>query len=160
MQYLKKGWRNSIPQDENVLTSCDPKFLKIIRTDLEKFSTASFAHQWILCSEWVPSEWVQTADKNITTIYNPFSYMLIITSQDINQCTGVVWIIVMFYQLFGLILTAPIQCRWITGKASDVIPNISRSWMDWGYFLLSNFVVYYFFKTLSTIWNVFLNTLS
>ncbi len=27
-----------------------------IRTDLEKCSIASLAHQWILCSEWVPSE--------------------------------------------------------------------------------------------------------
>ncbi len=26
-------------------------------TDLEKFSITSLAHQWILCSEWVPSEW-------------------------------------------------------------------------------------------------------
>ncbi len=25
--------------------------------DLEKFSIKSLAHQWILCSEWVPSEW-------------------------------------------------------------------------------------------------------
>ncbi len=25
--------------------------------------------QWILCSEWVPSEWVQTADKNIRVIH-------------------------------------------------------------------------------------------
>ncbi len=28
-----------------------------IGTDLEKFSITSLAHQWILCSEWVPSEW-------------------------------------------------------------------------------------------------------
>ncbi len=33
---------------ENVLT---------IRTDLEKISITSLAQQWILCSEWVPSEW-------------------------------------------------------------------------------------------------------
>ncbi len=26
-------------------------------------------HKWILCNEWVPSEWVQTADKNITIIH-------------------------------------------------------------------------------------------
>ncbi len=26
-------------------------------TDLEKFSIPSLAHQWVLCSEWVPSEW-------------------------------------------------------------------------------------------------------
>ncbi len=28
-----------------------------IWTDLEKCSITSLAHQWILCSEWVPSEW-------------------------------------------------------------------------------------------------------
>ncbi len=28
-----------------------------IRTDLEKCSITSLAHQWVLCSEWVPSEW-------------------------------------------------------------------------------------------------------
>ncbi len=28
-----------------------------IKTDLEKFSITSLAHQWILCSEWVPSKW-------------------------------------------------------------------------------------------------------
>ncbi len=38
-------------------------------SDLEKYSIASLAHQWILCSEWVPSEWVQTADKNIKIIH-------------------------------------------------------------------------------------------
>ncbi len=37
-----------------------------IRTDLEKFRITSLAHQWILCSEWVPSEW--TMKKNITLI--------------------------------------------------------------------------------------------
>ncbi len=26
-------------------------------SDLEKFSITSLAHQWMLCSEWVPSEW-------------------------------------------------------------------------------------------------------
>ncbi len=29
----------------------------IIGIDLEKFSVTSLAHQRILCSEWVPSEW-------------------------------------------------------------------------------------------------------
>ncbi len=37
--------------------------------DLEKRCIISLAHQWILCSEWVPSEWVLTADKNITIIH-------------------------------------------------------------------------------------------
>ncbi len=28
-----------------------------IGADLDEFSILSLAHQWILCSEWVPSEW-------------------------------------------------------------------------------------------------------
>ncbi len=31
-------------------------FCFFIRTDLEKCSFTSLANQWILCSEWVPSE--------------------------------------------------------------------------------------------------------
>ncbi len=36
---------------------------------LEKFSITWLDHQWMLCSEWVPSEWVQTVDKNISIIH-------------------------------------------------------------------------------------------
>ncbi len=31
------------------------QYIKIKISD--KFSITSLAHQWILCSEWVPSEW-------------------------------------------------------------------------------------------------------
>ncbi len=37
-------------------------------SDLEKCSTPSLACQWILCSEWVPSEW-ESKHKNITIIH-------------------------------------------------------------------------------------------
>ncbi len=47
-----------------------------IRTDLEKFNITSLAHQWILCSEWVPSEWAQTADKNITIHITPVQQLM------------------------------------------------------------------------------------
>ncbi len=45
------------------------EFVFFIRTDLEKFTITSLAHQWIPCSEWVPPEWVKTADKSITIIH-------------------------------------------------------------------------------------------
>ncbi len=38
-------------------------------SDFEKFSIASLAQQWMLFSEWVPSEW--ESDKNITIIHSP-----------------------------------------------------------------------------------------
>ncbi len=46
----------------NQISLCDSTSLHknynfLIRTDLEKFSIKSLAHQRILCSEWVPSEW-------------------------------------------------------------------------------------------------------
>ncbi len=56
--------RNSSPKNEHLLTMYSPSghprcrwvcfFMGI---DLEKFSITSLAHQWIVCSEWVPSEW-------------------------------------------------------------------------------------------------------
>ncbi len=52
-------------------------------SDLEKFSIISLAHHWMLCSEWVPSEWESKEQSNWNQVY----YL---------------WITVMFYQLFGL----------------------------------------------------------
>ncbi len=40
-----------------------------IRTDLEKFTLTSLSHQWILCSEWVPSEWESKQLIKITVIH-------------------------------------------------------------------------------------------
>ncbi len=55
---------------ENVLTLRSSKcrvFSFFIWTHLEKFSVTSLAHQWMLCSEWVPSESVsKQLIKNIT----------------------------------------------------------------------------------------------
>ncbi len=34
-----------------------PRCRGVCWMDLEKFNIAPLAHQWILCSEWVPSEW-------------------------------------------------------------------------------------------------------
>ncbi len=42
------------------IASCHPRCRLVcifIRTDLKKLIIPSLAHQWILCSEWVPSEW-------------------------------------------------------------------------------------------------------
>ncbi len=44
------------------------EFVLFIGRGLETFCIKLVA-QWILCTEWVPSEWIQTADKNITTIH-------------------------------------------------------------------------------------------
>ncbi len=49
---MKSCWKFTHPkaiQDEDEFVSSE--------TDFEKCSITSLAHQWILCSEWVPSEW-------------------------------------------------------------------------------------------------------
>ncbi len=46
-----------------------------------------------------------------TLIMNVYNKQTFFTSQDVNRCTGVVWIIVMFLSaVWTLILTAPIHC--------------------------------------------------
>ncbi len=55
--------------------------------DLEKFSFVSLAQQWIHCSKWVPSEWVQTADKTSqSSISNRLHHL---TSCEAKSCVFV-----------------------------------------------------------------------
>ncbi len=91
---------------------------------MEKCVTASVSQQWMLCSEWVPSEW--ESDKNITR--TPIHQLT--SGEDNNSKIKVSWWIRFlqtcsvcllktwiaglewlwcFYQT--LILTAPIHCR-------------------------------------------------
>ncbi len=49
---MKICWKCTHPQD---IVRVRVSFFT--ETDLEKCSIPSLAHQWILCSEWVPSEW-------------------------------------------------------------------------------------------------------
>ncbi len=56
----------------------------LIRADLEKFSIASVAHQSMLCSEWVPSEWeskqlIKTSTRQV--IHTTQSIMLHLVKQ-------------------------------------------------------------------------------
>ncbi len=61
-------WKNILkgivhPKNENLLQMFSPsghskcKWVCFSSSDLGKCSLTSLAHQWILCSEWVPSEW-------------------------------------------------------------------------------------------------------
>ncbi len=50
-EQITQNWKCTHPQ---AIQDVDEFF---IGTDLEEFSITSLAHQWILCSEWVPSEW-------------------------------------------------------------------------------------------------------
>ncbi len=47
---------------QNVLTMCSSQAIPdydefVSSSDLEKCVSASVSQQWMLCSEWVPSEW-------------------------------------------------------------------------------------------------------
>ncbi len=66
--------------------------------------------------------------------------LVILSSQDVNWWTGVVWIIVMFLSaVWTLILTAPIHIHCWDSDAmlhfskSDEETNSSTSWMAWGW---------------------------
>ncbi len=53
-------------------TFTDPQIIQdeeefVSSSDSEKCSITSLVHQWMPCSEWVPSEW--ESDKNITIIH-------------------------------------------------------------------------------------------
>ncbi len=59
-----RALRNSFSKNSNLLKMFWPSghprcrwVCIFIGTDLEKISITSHAHQWILCNEWVPSEW-------------------------------------------------------------------------------------------------------
>ncbi len=59
-----KHW-NNLPKIKMYLPKAQiDEFCFLVRTDLEKFRLTSLGHQWILCSEWVPSEWVQKLIKH------------------------------------------------------------------------------------------------
>ncbi len=54
-------------------------------SDLEKCRIASLTHQWMLCSEWVPSEW--DSDKNITIIHTtPVHQFMFWEAKSWNKC--------------------------------------------------------------------------
>ncbi len=73
-----------------------------------------------------------------------FLHTWFFTSQDINWWTGEVWIIMMFYQLFGLSFWRhpfttddPLVSKWCKATflqiCSDEETNSSTFWMTWGW---------------------------
>ncbi len=60
-----------------------------IWTDLEKCSIISLSHQWILCSEWVPSEWeskqlMKTSQQSTSNPHHSsqYAHQALFTSQN------------------------------------------------------------------------------
>ncbi len=83
---------------------------------LEKYSITSLAHQWILCSEWVPSEWVQTAESK--HYYGLWTCILSRTNGlKSKPFDGFVsYKHTVLSAVWTLILTAPIHCRGSIGE--------------------------------------------
>ncbi len=79
MSFAFKGIAN--PKNLNGLTLRPSKIrMSLSSSDLEKCSIASLAQQWMLCSEWVPSEW--ESDKNITIIIHTTPVHQLMSSED------------------------------------------------------------------------------
>ncbi len=69
---FRLSWkRNSSTKSEHLLNIKIQDVEEFVSSsDLEKSSITSLAHQWILYSEWVPSEWEsKQLKKYITIIY-------------------------------------------------------------------------------------------
>ncbi len=62
-----------------------------IRTYLKKFRITSLAHQWMLCSEWVPSEWVskqliKTSQQSTSNLHDCSPSVNILWSEKLHVC--------------------------------------------------------------------------
>ncbi len=62
-----------------------------IWTDLEKCSITAVAHQWILCSEWVPSEWeskqlIKTSQNFTSNPHNSSPSINIFITENLHVC--------------------------------------------------------------------------
>ncbi len=84
---------------EKFTQTCHPWCDFFIKTDLEKCSITSLVHSWILCSEWVPSEWeskqlIKTSETSYSPSINVFRSNKIRGFNKLLRC---------FYQLFELL---------------------------------------------------------
>ncbi len=72
---MSKCWRNSSPKNKEICWKCaHPQAIQdvdefVSSLDLKKCSIPSLAHQWILCNEWVPSEWESKQLKQLRNLY-------------------------------------------------------------------------------------------
>ncbi len=143
------------PRMKTLLKCAHPQAIKGVDEFLHKnrfggISVTSLSHQWILCSEWVPSEWdrirVRIRKRGICFLQT-CSFWLHKTLIDRLEWCGLLWC---FYQLFGLSFwrhpfTAedPLVSKWCNTKflqiCSDEETNSSTSWMAWEWVFSSNF---------------------
>ncbi len=118
-------------------------------SDLEKCSIASLPHHWILCSEWVPSEW--ESDKNITIIHKRLNAGFVSTFVFSRE----VWIIVMFLSdshSDGTHSLQSIHC-WDT----DAETHFSKSDEEKLIYIVNVFLLNYFFNILCSVKDEVLN---
>ncbi len=84
---MKIFWKCTHPQ---AIQDRD-EFVSSSETDLEKFSITSLAHQWILCSEWVPSEWeskqmIKTSQQSTSNSHDSSPSINILWSEKSRIC--------------------------------------------------------------------------
>ncbi len=60
-----------------------PRCRGVSSSDLEKCSIISLAQQWMLCSEWVPSEWESKQLIKTSQLYTPVHQL---TSCEVKSC--------------------------------------------------------------------------
>ncbi len=92
-KWIKKNicWKRTQPQAIQDLDEF------VSASDLEKCSIASFAQQWMLCSEWVPSEW---ESKQLIKHHNNPQVINILWNKKLHVCK----------KHFFLTITSPQYC--------------------------------------------------
>ncbi len=113
------------------------------RTDLEKCSITSLAHQWILCSEWVPSEWESKQLIKTVCFLQTCSFSLYKTLIDELESFG---LLCLDSHSDG---THSLQrIHWWASDVmlhfykSDEETNSSTSWMVWGWLHFQQNVIF------------------
>ncbi len=140
---LKTCWKCAHPQ---VIQDVD-EFVS--SSDLEKCSIASVSQQWILCSEWVPSEWEPNLSQilsyhnkpyiNGKLIYSAFRWCINLNFEKLTLMTGFV-VSCLDSHSDGTHSLQMIYCwdsdAMLHFSKSDEETNSSTSWMAWEFSFL------------------------
>ncbi len=134
-----------------------------MRTDLKKFSITSLAHQWILCSEWVPSEWESKQLIKTLRRFDFKTWVLANTSLDSSSKTVhpllsshikfKIFCLELFWTIFAC--NRCLICAYFSPDSDEITffngaSNIINRGLDWSKKCLNDGYIYY--KHATYIW--------
>ncbi len=96
-----------------------------IGTDLEIFIITSLAHQWIICSEWVPSVWKSKQLIKISEIYNNPHNSNFTVRQNLHVCNKC---IIVLYSIHRSQLKCKSSIHNISFSSENVVSSESEKY--------------------------------